>query len=323
MRKSFIAPALLLFASVIGLAFGTSNVAGVWQIIFNPFTDTGSLSHQIVWELRGTRIAAAILVGASLGIAGTLAQGSTNNPLAEPTILGTSAGAALGVLLGVLSNLVEIGSVGAVLFAACGALLVTTLVFSLAHSALSLITVGIGVSAIVSALVGLTLTAVNRPDARSISFWTFGSFALVTPSDLLILAPVLVLGALAAWKLAPRLDLLSLGDAAVRHIGQRPQRIRYQSFIVLSILVAASVSLVGIISFLALAAPHIARYLFGPSNRSVVFNSAIVGALILLVADIASRSVVPPYELPIGLLTSLIGAPILIATLKRGKDVWR
>jgi iron complex transport system permease protein len=323
MRKSFIALAMLLFASVIGLAFGTSDVAGVWQIIFNPFTDTGSLSHQIVWELRGTRIAAAILVGASLGIAGTLAQGSTNNPLAEPTILGTSAGAALGVLLGVLSNLVEIGSVGAVLFAACGALLVTTLVFSLAHSALSLITVGIGVSAIVSALVGLTLTAVNRPDARSISFWTFGSFALVTPSDLLILAPVLVLGALAAWKLAPRLDLLSLGDAAVRHIGQRPQRIRYQSFIVLSILVAASVSLVGIISFLALAAPHIARYLFGPRNRSVVFNSAIVGALILLVADIASRSVVPPYELPIGLLTSLIGAPILIATLKRGKDVWR
>ena len=323
MRKSFIALALLLIASVIGLAYGTSDVAGVWQIIFNPFTDTGSLSHQIVWELRGTRIAAAILVGAALGIAGTLAQGSTNNPLAEPTILGTSAGAALGVLLGVLSNLVEIGSVGAVLFAACGALLVTTLVFSLAHSALSLITVGIGVSAIVSALVGLTLTAVNRPDARSISFWTFGSFALVTPSDLLILAPLLVLGALAAWKLAPRLDLLSLGDAAVRHIGQRPQRIRYQSFIVLSILVAASVSLVGIISFLALAAPHIARYLFGPRNRSVVLNSAIVGALILLAADIASRSLVPPYELPIGLLTSLIGAPILIATLKRGKDVWR
>lgn len=323
MRKTFIALALLFIASIAGLAFGTSDVANVWQIIFNPFADTTSISHQIVWELRGTRIAAAILVGASLGIAGTLAQGSTNNPLAEPTILGTSAGAALGVLLGVLSNLVEIGSVGAVLFAACGALLVTTLVFSLAHSALSLITVGIGVSAIVSALVGLTLTAVNRPDARSISFWTLGSFALVTPSDLLILGPVLAVGALAAWKLAPRLDLLSLGDSAVRHIGQRPHRIRFQSFIVLSILVATSVSLVGTISFLALAAPHIARYLTGPKNSLVVANSALIGALILLVADIASRSVVPPYELPIGLLTSLIGAPILIATLKRGKDVWR
>ena len=323
MRKTFIALALLLIASIAGLAFGTSDVANVWQIIFNPFTDTSSISHQIVWELRGTRIAAAILVGASLGIAGTLAQGSTNNPLAEPTILGTSAGAALGVLLGVLSNFVEIGSVGGVFFAACGALLVTTLVFSLAHSALSLITVGIGVSAIVSALVGLTLTAVNRPDARSISFWTLGSFALVMPSDLLILAPILLVGALAAWKLAPRLDLLSLGDAAVRHIGQRPQRIRFQSFIVLSILVATSVSLVGTISFLALAAPHIARYLMGPKNSLVVANSALIGALILLVADISSRSLVPPYELPIGLLTSLIGAPILIATLKRGKDVWR
>jgi iron complex transport system permease protein len=186
-EKDLYCSSATLIASLAGLAFGTSDVANVWQIIFNPFTDTTSISHQIVWELRGTRIAAAILVGASLGIAGTLAQGSTNNPLAEPTILGTSAGAALGVLLGVLSNLVEIGSVGAVLFAACGALLVTTLVFSLAHSALSLITVGIGVSAIVSALVGLTLTAVNRPDARSISFWTLGSFALVTPSDLLIL----------------------------------------------------------------------------------------------------------------------------------------
>jgi len=116
MRKTFIALALLLIASLAGLAFGTSDVANVWQIIFNPFTDTSSISHQIVWELRGTRIAAAILVGASLGIAGTLAQGSTNNPLAEPTILGTSAGAALGVLIGVLSNSVEIGSVGAVLF---------------------------------------------------------------------------------------------------------------------------------------------------------------------------------------------------------------
>jgi len=323
MRKTLTALALLLLVSILGLALGTSDVSNVWRIIFNPFADTSSISHQIVWELRGTRIAAAILVGAALGIAGTLAQGSTNNPLAEPTILGTSAGAALGVLIGVFTNAVEIGSIGAVLFATCGALFVTTVVFSLAHSALSLITVGIGASAIVSALVGVTLTAVNRPDARSISFWSLGSFALVTPSDLLILVPILIVCALVGWKLAPQLDLLSLGDAAVRHNGERPQRIRFKAFIVLSILVATSVSMVGTISFLALAAPHIARFLMGPKNSVVVVNAGLIGALILVVADIASRSVVPPYELPIGLLTSLIGAPILIATLKRGKDVWR
>ncbi len=323
MKRTWLVVVLLLIAAIAGLAFGTSDVTNVWSYIFNPLRDTATIGHQIVWEIRGTRVAAAVLVGASLGIAGTLAQGATNNPLAEPAILGTSAGAALGVLLGVLSNLVGVGSVGSVFFAALGALIVTTLVFSLAHSALSLITVGIGVSAIVSALVGLTLSAVDRPDARSISFWSFGSFALVTPEDLLILAPVLIAGFLAAWKIAPHLDLLSLGDAAVRHIGKYPQRIRFQAFIALSILVATSVSLVGTISFLALAAPHIARYLFGPKNRLVALNSAIIGALILLVADIASRSVVPPYELPIGLLTSLLGAPILIITLRRGKDVWR
>lgn len=323
MKRTWLIVILLCIVAIAGLAYGTSDVTNVWSYIFNPLRDTASISHQIVWEIRGTRVAAAVLVGASLGIAGTLAQGSTNNPLAEPAILGTSAGAALGVLLGVLSNLVGVGSVGSVLFAAVGALIVTTLVFSLAHSALSLITVGIGVSAIVSALVGLTLSAVDRPDARSISFWSFGSFALVTPEDLLILAPVLIAGFLAAWKIAPHLDLLSLGDAAVRHIGKYPQRIRFQAFSVLSILVATSVSLVGTISFLALAAPHIARFLFGPKNKLVVLNSAIIGALILLVADIASRSLVPPYELPIGLLTSLLGAPILIITLRRGKDVWR
>ncbi|MEY3973332.1 MAG: hypothetical protein RJA71_644 [Actinomycetota bacterium] len=323
MKRTWLVVVLLFVAAIAGLAFGTSDVINIWSFILNPFSDTANVGHQIVWEIRGTRVAAAVLVGASLGIAGTLAQGSTNNPLAEPAILGTSAGAALGVLLGVLSNVVNVGSVGAVAFAAVGALVVTSLVFSLAHSALSLITVGIGVSAIVSALVGLTLSAIDRPDARSISFWSFGSFALVTPDDLLILAPVMLVGFFTAWKIAPRLDLLSLGDAAVRHIGKHPQRIRFQSFIVLSVLVATSVSLVGVISFLALAAPHIARFLFGPKNSLVVLNSAIIGALILLIADIASRSLVPPYELPIGLLTSLLGAPILIATLKRGKDVWR
>lgn len=323
MKRTWLAVVLLFIVAIAGLALGTSDVTNVWSYIFNPLRDTATIGHQIVWEIRGTRVAAAVLVGASLGIAGTLAQGSTNNPLAEPAILGTSAGAALGVLLGVLSNLADVGSAISVFFAAVGALLVTTFVFALAHSALSLITVGIGVSAIVSALVGLTLTAVDRPDARSISFWSFGSFALVTPGDLLILAPVLIAGFLAAWKIAPHLDLLSLGDAAVRHIGKYPQRIRFQAFIALSLLVATSVSVVGTISFLALAAPHIARYLFGPKNKLVVLNSAIIGALILLAADIASRSLVPPFELPIGLLTSLIGAPILITTLRRGKDVWR
>lgn len=321
--KRALAVALLLIAiSVFALSLGATDVAQTWKYILDPFSNSANSSHQIIWELRAPRIAAALLVGASLGIAGVLAQGSTNNPLADPAILGTSAGAALGVLVGVLLNIVSIGSIGAVVCAAIGALLATLLSFSLARSALQLITIGIGVSAILTAIVGLTITVISRPDARSISFWSFGSLALVTPKSLLLLAPVLVIATVLAWKIAPSLDLLLLGDASVRHIGGDAQRIRWKAFVILATLVAVTVSVVGSIAFLALAAPHIARFINGPRNRSLIFYAGAIGALILLIADTAARALVPPYELPIGLLTSLIGAPILIITLKKGGEVW-
>lgn len=323
MRRAILLILLLIFASVIALSWGATDVGQSWKYILDPFNNLESASHQIIWEIRAPRIAAAILVGAALGIAGVLAQGSTNNPLADPAILGTSAGASLGVLIGVLLNVVSIGSIGAVVCAAIGALLATVLTFSLARSALQLITIGIGVSAILTAIVGLTITVISRPDARSISFWSFGSLALVTPSALLILVPVLVIAITFAWKIAPSLDLLSLGDASVRHIGHDAQRIRWKAFVILATLVAVTVSIVGSIAFLALAAPHIARFLVGPRNRSLIFYAGSVGSLILLIADTASRALVPPYELPIGLLTSLLGAPILIITLKKRSDVWR
>jgi len=323
MKRAILFIVLLISVSVFALSIGATDVGQSWKYIFGPFNNLDSAPHQIIWEIRAPRIAAAILVGAALGIAGVLAQGSTNNPLADPAILGTSAGASLGVLVGVLFNLVSIGTIGAVVCAAIGALLATVLTFSLARSALQLITIGIGVSAILTAIVGLTITVISRPDARSISFWTFGSLALVTPSSLLILVPVLVIAIAFAWKIAPSLDLLSLGDASVRHIGHDAQRIRWKAFVILATLVAVTVSIVGSIAFLALAAPHIARFLVGPRNRSLIFYAGAIGSLILLIADTASRALVPPYELPIGLLTSLLGAPILIITLKKRSDVWR
>jgi iron complex transport system permease protein len=309
--------------SLVALSLGAADVDQLTRYLFNPFFDTQSPSHQIIWEIRAPRVAAALLVGAALGIAGSLAQSSTNNPLADPAILGTSAGASLGVLLGVLTNVVTIGSVGSVICAAIGALAATLLTFSLARSALQLITIGIGVSAILNAIVGLTITAISRPDARSISFWSFGSLSLVTEKNIAIVTPVLIIGSIFAWKIAPRLDLLSLGDSSVRHMGYSAYRIRLAAFAVLATLVAVTVSTVGSIAFLALAAPHIARYLFGPRNRNLIIFAGVIGALILLIADTASRSLLPPNELPIGLLTSLLGAPILIAALKRSGDVWR
>lgn len=320
-----LAPILVLIplAAVFALAVGATDVPSLWHHILNPFADTQSSAHQIIWSIRAPRIFAAILIGACLGIAGVMAQGATNNPIADPAILGTSAGASLGVLIGVLFNIVSIGTFGAVICAAIGALLATYLSFSLARSALTLITIGIGVSAVLSAIVGLTIAMIARPDARSVSFWSVGSLALVTPQILWVLLPVFLISSFLAWKIAPSLDLLSLGDASARHMGHDAQRIRLKAFVLLAVLVAVTVSCVGTIAFLALAAPHIARFISGPRNRTLVPYSAAIGALILLGADTAARSVLPPNELPIGLLTSLIGAPILIAALKKGGDVWR
>lgn len=315
--------ALIPIGALLALSVGATDVSGVWHQILNPFSETAGTAHQIIWSIRAPRVFATILVGACLGIAGVMAQGSTNNPIADPAILGTSAGASLGVLIGVLFNIVSIGTFGAVICAAIGALLATYLSFSLARSALTLITVGIGVSAVLSAVVGLTIAMISRPDARSVSFWSVGSFALVTPQILWVLLPVFLISLILAWKMAPSLDLLSLGDASVRHMGHDAHRIRLKAFVLLAVLVAVTVSCVGSIAFLALAAPHIARFISGPRNRTLVPYAAAIGALILLGADTAARSVLPPNELPIGLLTSLIGAPILIAALKKGGDVWR
>lgn len=314
---------LLLAASIISMAVGSAQIENVWRYIFNPSLNPASSSHQIIWDIRAPRIAAALIVGAMLAIAGVLAQGGANNPLADPAIIGTSAGASLGVLLGVFFNVVSIGSVGSVVFATIGALGSTLLVFSLARSSMQLVIIGIGVSAILSAVVGLAISIVDRADARSVSFWAFGSLSLVTLDSLWMLLPIAVLGAIAAWWIAPSLDLLSLGDTSASHLGFAPQKIRSRAFLILALLVAAAVTTVGTISFLALAAPHIARGFVGPRARKLIPVAALIGALILLIADTAARSIAPPLELPIGLITSLIGAPILILAVKKSAQVWR
>ncbi len=140
---------------------------------------------------------------------------------------------------------------------------------------------------------------------------------------MLILIPVVVVGIVAAWIVAPQLDLLSLGDATARHIGIDPVRARRLAIIALSILVAAAVSTVGTIAFLGLAAPHIARLGFGPKHQPLVLHSSLIGAGILLLADTIARTAAAPSELPIGLLTALIGAPVLIILVRKNISVWR
>jgi len=323
MRKIYALALVVIALALVALSVGATSVDSVWAQIFTPNFQSSDLSDQIIWQIRAPRILGAIILGIILAVAGVLAQGSTNNPLADPAFLGTTAGAALGVVIGVLTNAVNIASIGSIGWAACGALLSTLLTFWLARNALQLIIIGIAISATLTAIVGIVITVADRSDVRSVTFWSFGSLSLLTWSSVAVIAVVALPVLVSARILAPQLDLLSLGDAAVRHSGRDPQRIRLIAFFIFSIAIATAVSQVGTISFLALAAPHIARFLVGPSHRHLVAAAAIIGALILLVADTAARSIAPPQDLPIGLLISLIGAPVLILALKRGGVQWR
>jgi iron complex transport system permease protein len=316
-------PALLLAAAFItALCVGATQIDDFWSALITPG------SNEILWQIRIPRVTAAVIVGAALGVAGLLAQGACNNAVAEPAILGTAAGASCGAVLAIGSGLVEVGSIGAIACGTVGALLTTSLTFKLAAirgalSSFTLIIVGIAVSAIFTSFVGIASAMASRADARSISFWSFGSLALITSDNLIGILITTVIGLAIAWKIAPSLDRLSLGDATAFHLGVNVARIRLIALIALSILAGGAVSTVGSIAFIGLAAPHIARFIFGPSHRKLVIHSAIIGGLIVVVADTLSRTIAQPNELPIGLATALLGAPVLIALVAFKNNVWR
>ena len=316
-------PAALLIAAFVGsLYLGATQIDNFWSALFNPG------SNEILWQIRFPRVTAAVIVGAALAVAGLLAQGACNNAVAEPAILGTAAGASFGAVLAISAGLVQVGTIGAIACGTIGALLTTSLTFKLAAirgalSSFGLILVGIAVSAIFTSFVGIASAMVSRADARSISFWSFGSLALITADNLIGVAITTAIGIAIAWKIAPALDRLSLGDATAFHLGINVARIRLIALIALSILAGGAVSTVGSIAFIGLAAPHIARFIYGPSHRNLVAHSAVIGAFIVVVADTVSRTIAQPNELPIGLATALLGAPVLIALVTFKNNVWR
>jgi iron complex transport system permease protein len=312
----------LVVATFVAIYVGTAQIDSFWSALFSPG------SNEILWQIRIPRVTAALIVGASLALAGLMAQGACNNALAEPSILGTTAGASLGTVLAVLTGVVQVGSIGAIACGALGALAATSLTFKLANlrsqlSSFALIIVGIAVSAIFTAVVGLVSAMVTRADARSISFWNFGSLALITRDNLVGISITAVIGAIIAWKISPALDRLSLGDATAFHLGIDVARVRFIALVALSILAGGAVSTVGSIAFIGLAAPHIARFIYGPVHRNLIAHTAIIGALLVVVADTVARSIAQPNELPIGLVTSLLGAPVLIALVTLKNNVWK
>lgn len=278
----------------------------------------GALSA-VVQQVRAPRVAIALIVGAVLGVAGAVSQGLFANPLAEPTIIGIASGAAVGLLLAVSVGWVAIASFGGVVAAVVGAAVTAVLISRWdrdGRDPLALLLAGIAVAALGNAVVGLITATSGRGDLRSISFWSLGSLSLATWQSVQAMVVPAALGVIGAIVLARRLDYLALGSTGARHLGVDVRTARALAFIVLALLIGSAVAIVGIIAFVGLVVPHVARLAVGPRHRHLLVHSALLGALLVLWADTTARTLLLPIEIPIGLITAVIGAPVLLVLLK-------
>lgn len=280
------------------------------------------LTDSVLWEIRFPRVALALTVGAALGCAGAVLQGTFANPLAEPGIIGVSAGAVLGAVVQIVLGLSVLGSWSLAGAAFVGGLVTVLVVYATARSGgrtevITLVLTGIAVNALVGAVIGLFTYLSTDAELRSITFWTLGSVAAATWEKVAVVGPLAVVGVLAAWRFAPRLDLLALGERPAHHLGVDVERLRVGMLTLVAVLTAAAVAMSGMVLFVGLVVPHVVRMVGGPSHRLVVPASALAGAVVVVLADLVARTVVAPSEIPLGVLTALVGSPFFLWQIRR------
>jgi iron complex transport system permease protein len=233
-----------------------------------------------------------------------------------------SSGAAVGAVLAIVLGLTAFGP-GALLLAAFAFGLGTTLiVYALARhdgraEVVTLVLTGIAVNSFAGALIGLMTFFSTDDQLRAITFWSLGSLATATWTSVLIAAPCTLIGVALAPRFAQRLDLLAAGEATAGHLGVDVERTRIVVIVVVALLTAGAVAVAGILTFVGLVVPHIARMLLGPAHRGVIAASAVLGALGLLLADLIARTIAAPAEVPLGVLTALVGSPVFFWLLRR------
>jgi iron complex transport system permease protein len=334
----------LLVALVLGLALLSSSL-GSYEAVRAPQVlhiighwlglSHGSVNPDyelVVRELRLPRVALGILTGAALAMAGAVLQGLFRNPLADPALIGVSSGAAVGavamiVLGGAAVSLAPTGwaAFALPLAALAGGLLVTVIIYQLAkvegrtHLTLMLLT-GIALNALAGSVIGLMVYLATDEQLRKLIFWSLGSLSQATWPEIGVATLLALPGMLILPWLARPLNALLLGEAEAFHVGVPVQQVKRLLIFLSALTVGATVAVCGTIGFVGLMAPHLARLVFGPDHRVLLPASALIGAALLLAADVAARlAAAGADELPIGVVTALAGAPIFLALLMRAR----
>ncbi len=276
----------------------------------------------LIRNIRWPRVILAGLVGAGLALAGAALQGIFRSPLAEPGLIGVSSGAAVGAVTAIVFG-VEIGGgerLAQAMFAFGGGLLTTLLIYQLAYlrsqiNGTNLLLVGLAVNAIAGAYIGLMSFGASQAQVGDIAFWTLGSVANAFWEDVEIVLPFTLLGLVILPLQARPLNLMALGESEARYLGINVTRLRQLVMGICAIMIGVGVAFAGVISFVGLVVPHFIRLLFGPDHRLVLPASALGGAIFLITADLAARSIAHATEIPLGVMTTLVGGPFFLFLL--------
>lgn len=325
----------LLLAAALSLTAGASDASaiGVLRVLLLAGDGAAARDQIVIYDIRLPRILMGVLVGAGLAVSGAVMQGLFRNPLADPGLVGVSAGAGLAavamIVLGgsFLAPAVSLlGAYALPVAAFCGGLAVTLILYRVSTrqgrtSVATMLLAGIALGALAMALMGILIFVADDRQLRDLTFWQLGSLAGATWPKVAGAAPVIAVSILATPFLARGLNALALGEATAMHLGVPVQRLKYMAIVIVSAVVGASVAVSGGIGFVGIVVPHLLRLVIGPDNRYLLPGSALLGAILLLLADAVSRTVVAPAELPIGIVTAAAGAPFFLWILLRKRGV--
>lgn len=325
--------ALLLVVAVLSATTGAANIPlhRLWPALGIGTTDSsGQLVRDqlVLYSIRLPRLACAAIIGALLAIAGALMQGLFRNPLADPALVGVSSGGAFAAASTIVvtdkflaaSPYVSLDLLPVAAF--LGSLLTTVILYRIAStggrtSVAMFLLAGLAIAALANAGIGLLVFVADDRQLRDITFWLLGSLSGATWTKAAMTAPVLAAALVAIPFLARPLDLLIMGEAEAFHAGVPVERLKIAAIILISLMTGAAVATCGIVGFIGIIVPHLLRIMIGPAHRLLVPASAIFGAILMLGADTFARVLAAPAEVPIGILTAVVGAPFFILLLLR------
>lgn len=326
---------VLVVVIIIAIGVGAVDIrpAQVISILLSylgiePFTEFTAIQERVLFAIRLPRVVLGALVGAALAVSGAAMQGLFRNPLADPGLLGISSGASLAATASIVVGFSALGIYSLPLAAFLGAVATTAIIYLIAQergrvNVATMLLAGIAINAICGAMTGLFVYIASDAELRTITFWQLGSLSSAGWSSVLTAGPFLLGTIMLMPFLANALNAMLLGESNARHLGVPVDTVKWFIISLVALGVGAGVAVSGMIGFVGLVVPHLIRLWLGPNHRTLLPASALLGAILLILADLLARTVVVPAELPIGIVTAVMGGPFFLWLLLRDRKAGR